>query len=151
MKPPESKALRRELASIVGDEFVLTSLPDRLAYNADCWPRGIILSRGRQLHRHQPGAIVQPRTEHEVLGVVQWARKTSTPIVPYGAGSGVCGGTLADGDGVVVDLKRLKAIVETSEDGGVIKVSIDGLPFTVGYDAAATIRVERVSSVHPTA
>lgn len=48
-------------------------------------------------------------------------------------------------------LGAIGEIVETSEDGGVIKVSIDGLPFTVGYDAAATIRVERVSSAHPTA
>lgn len=122
MKPPESKTMRRDLASIVGDEFVLTSLPDRLAYNADCWPRGIILSRGRQLHRHQPGAIVQPRTDHEVLAIVQWARRTGTPIVPYGAGSGVCGGTLTDGDGVVVDLKRLKSIVETNEDDMTMRV-----------------------------
>ena len=122
VKPPESKTLRRELASIVGDESVLTSLPDRLAYNADCWPRGIILSRGRRLQRHQPGAIVQPRTEHEVLGVIQWARRTSTPIVPYGAGSGVCGGTLADGDGVVVDLKRLKSIIETNVDDMTMRV-----------------------------
>ncbi len=122
MKPPESKTLRRDLASIVGDDFVLTSVPDRLAYNADCWPRGIIMSRGRQLHRHQPAAVVQPRNEHEVLGVIQWARRTSTPIVPFGAGSGVCGGTLADNDGVVVDLKRLKSIVETNHDDMTMRV-----------------------------
>lgn len=105
--------MRAELAQIVGEEHVLTSAPDRIAYNADCWPRGIILSRGRVLDRHLPGAIVQPRNEHEVVAIVQWARRTSTPIVPYGAGSGVCGGTLADGDGVVVDMKRLKRIIAT--------------------------------------
>jgi alkyldihydroxyacetonephosphate synthase len=108
-----SNALRRDLAEIVGHERVLTSFPDRVAYNADCWPRGIILTRGRELGRHLPGAVVQPKNEHEVMAIVQWARRTSTPIVPFGAGSGVCGGTLADGDGVVVDLKRLNRIVET--------------------------------------
>ena len=122
MNAPTSKALRRDLADIVGDASVLTSLPDKLAYNADCWPRGIILSRGRQIHRHQPGAVVLPRTEQEILAVIRWARRTSTPIVPYGAGSGVCGGTLADGDGVVVDLKRLKSIVETNTDDMTMRV-----------------------------
>lgn len=112
---PVSNALRRDLAEIVGSDRVLTSFPDRVAYNADCWPRGIILTRGRELGRHLPGAVIQPKNEHEVLAVVQWARRTSTPIVPFGAGSGVCGGTLADGDGVVVDMKRLNKIVDTRE------------------------------------
>ncbi|MCH2203400.1 MAG: metal-dependent transcriptional regulator [Fuerstiella sp.] len=42
-------------------------------------------------------------------------------------------------------------IIETSEDGGVIKATIDGFDFSVGFDAGATIRVERVRSVYPTA
>ena len=106
--PP--KTLVRDLSEIVGGEFVLTSGPDKLAYNNDCWPRGIILTRGRQLKRHQPAAIVQPKNEHEILGIIHWARTVGTPIVPYGAGSGVCGGAVADGNGVVVDLKRLRKI-----------------------------------------
>lgn len=106
--PP--KTLVRDLSEIVGGEFVLTSGPDKLAYNNDCWPRGIILTRGRQLKRHQPAAIVQPKNEHEILGIIHWARNAGTPIVPYGAGSGVCGGAVADGNGVVVDLKRLRKI-----------------------------------------
>jgi alkyldihydroxyacetonephosphate synthase len=136
--------MRRDLAAIVGDPFVLTSAPDKIAYNADCWPRGIILSRGREIHRHQPGAVVQPKNEHEVLGVVQWARRTSTPIVPYGAGSGVCGGTLADGDGVVVDMKRLKRLHETNAEdmtlrcetgiiGMNLEVELQRRGFTLGH------------------
>jgi len=48
-------------------------------------------------------------------------------------------------------LGAIGEIIETNEDGGIIKVSIDGYVFTVGYDAAATIRVERVTSVQATA
>lgn len=104
-----------ELEAIVGRGNVLTSGPDTLAYNNDCWPRGIILTRGGQVSHHRPAAIVQPQNEHEVSALVQWARKTSTPIVPYGAGSGVCGGAIDDGGGIIVDLKRLKRIVATRE------------------------------------
>ena len=108
-----SAALVRDLEAIVGAEHVLTSLPDRLAYNNDCWPRGIILARGRRLESHTPMAVVRPRNELEVQGIIRWARRTGTPIVPYGAGSGVCGGAIDDGAGVVVDLKRMKQLVET--------------------------------------
>ena len=53
-----SAALVRDLEAIVGAEHVLTSLPDRLAYNNDCWPRGIILARCRRLESHTPMAVV---------------------------------------------------------------------------------------------
>lgn len=116
ISPAVSDVMKRELANIVGEEFVLTSAPDRLAYNNDCWPRGIILTRGRQLRAHQPAAIVQPENEQEILALVQWARATSTPIVPYGAGSGVCGGAVANGDGIIIDMKRLRAISNGNHD-----------------------------------
>lgn len=106
----KNRSLESDLAELVGRAHVLTSGPDKLAYNNDCWPRGIILTRGQRIRQHMPAAIVQPKGEHEVLGLVQWARQTGTPIVPYGAGSGVCGGALTDGEGIIVDLKRLRRI-----------------------------------------
>ncbi|MFU8802435.1 MAG: FAD-binding oxidoreductase [Bradymonadaceae bacterium] len=105
-----------ELEAIVGKGWVRTSGPDKLAYNNDCWPRGIILTRGRRVYQNLPAAIVQPGTVDEVQAIVNWARRTSTPIIPYGAGSGVCGGTVTDETGVIVDLKRLKAIRETRHE-----------------------------------
>lgn len=106
-------ALVRDLEAIVGRRWVRTSGPDRLAYNNDCWPRGIILTRGRKVHQNLPAAIVQPGTVAEVEAIVNWARRTSTPIVAFGAGSGVCGGTVTGPEGVIVDMKRLKALVKT--------------------------------------
>lgn len=139
-----SDVMKRDLAAIVGDEFVLTSGPDRLAYNNDCWPRGIILTRGRQLRAHQPAAIVQPKNEQEILALVQWARTTNTPIVPYGAGSGVCGGAVSDGDGIIVDLKRLRSIslgnpadltvhAQTGVIGMILERELNRQGFTLGH------------------
>lgn len=104
---PLSKAGCDELAAIVGPRWVRTTYPDRLAYQNDCWPRGIILSRGRRLDHHLPSAIVWPGDEQEVVAIVDWARRRSVPIVPFGAGSGVCGGAVADAKAIVVDVKRL--------------------------------------------
>jgi alkyldihydroxyacetonephosphate synthase len=120
-----------DLADIVGRERVLISKPDRLAYQVDCWPRGIIRTRGRDLDHHCPAAIVQPANESEVTGLVRWARTTGTPLVPFGAGSGVCGGVLADETKVVVDVKRMDRIVETRADDMTVRVQAGaiGMPF----------------------
>lgn len=112
--PPDS--LIDDLAAIVGEAHVLTSTPDRLAYNADCWPRGIIEARARQLDAHLPLAIVQPAHEHEVVGLVRWARTAGCALVPFGAGSGVCGGALARPDQIIVDVKRMRRILDVRPD-----------------------------------
>jgi alkyldihydroxyacetonephosphate synthase len=105
------------LRAIVGHRFVLTSRPDRLAYNNDCWPRGILLTRGHQLQAREPAAIVQPADVSELQALIRWANDTHTPIIPFGAGSGVCGGTLADASSVVIDLKRMRDMTIDAERG----------------------------------
>ena len=111
-----------ELEEIVGSDRVLTSEPDRLAYNADCSPQGIIRARGRRLDEHQPAAIVQPAHEGDVVELVGWARRTDTALVAYGAGSGVCLGAVGDRDSVIVDLKRLDAIKSVDRDNMTVRV-----------------------------
>ena len=126
-----SEAMVADLSDIVGREHVLISGPDRLAYQVDCWPRGIIRTRGRDLAHHRPLAIVQPAGEHEVMALVRWARKTGTALVPYGAGSGVCGGAVAEEDQIIVDVKRMDRIVATREDDLTVRVQAGaiGMPF----------------------
>ncbi len=119
-----------ELESIVGPGRLRTTYPDKLAYQNDCWPRGIILTRGRKLNHHLPSAIVQPQTEEEVCEVVHWARSTGVPIVAFGAGSGVCGGAIADEESIVVDLKGLDALVELDEERHTVRAQ----PGIIGMD-----------------
>lgn len=126
-----SHAMRRDLARIVGPQYVLHSAPDRLAYQVDCWPRGIIRTRGGDLNHHLPAAIVQPANVDEIVELVRWARKTATPLVPFGAGSGVCGGAVPDTHQVVVDVKRMNRIIETRADDLTVRVEAGaiGMPF----------------------
>lgn len=118
--PEPYDSLVSDLSNIVGPDWVRTSLPDRLAYNNDCWPRGIILTRGQRVYQNLPIAIVQPENEQQIQQLVAWAQKTSTPIIPYGAGSGVCGGAVSDDStgqsGIIIDLKRLNKIIEIRPD-----------------------------------
>lgn len=122
-----SESLLSELGSVVGAGRVLTSVPDKLAYSRDCWPEGIILVRGGKLLRHEPFCVVQPGTEAEVAACVKIAAAAGRPIVPFGAGSGVCGGTLPGKGGVVIDLKRLRDIEWLSQDGTLARVGAGAL------------------------
>src|SRR3954462_5708398 len=67
---------------------------DRVAYARDVWARHHLAVRAGNVAEHRPGAIVWPRSTAEVQQLVRWAASTRTPLVPFGAGSGVCAGVL---------------------------------------------------------
>ncbi|MFO0679836.1 MAG: FAD-binding oxidoreductase [Polyangiaceae bacterium] len=105
--------------SLAGLRSALPDLPvsdetaDRLLYGRDAWPRHHFdVREGRVEGRPRPGpaGIAFPRNRDDVRDLVLWARATRTPLVPYGAGSGVTGGILPSADAIVVDTKRMAAI-----------------------------------------
>ncbi|MCB9728529.1 MAG: FAD-binding oxidoreductase [Deltaproteobacteria bacterium] len=104
------------LAAIVGPTRVSTELPDLVAYSADFWPKLQIWKLGGDPERYPPDCVVWPSTEAEVQGVVSFCAEHAIPLIPYGGGSGVCGGTVPISGGVVVDLKRLRSIVAIDRD-----------------------------------
>jgi alkyldihydroxyacetonephosphate synthase len=63
-----------------------------------------------------PVCVVRPRSTGEVAEVLRWAQETSTAIVPYGGGSGVCGGIAVATGAVVVDLERMDRISALDEE-----------------------------------
>jgi alkyldihydroxyacetonephosphate synthase len=60
----------------------------------------------------RPMAVVFPARTEDVAETLRWAQETRTPVVPRGAGSGVCGGAQAIWRGVVLDLSRMDRILE---------------------------------------
>ena len=85
---------------------VSASVPDRVAYARDLWPRRLIETRAGRVER-QPSCVVWPRTVESVVRLVNFARQEGIPIVPYGAGSGVCGAVYPDDRTIVVDVKEM--------------------------------------------
>ncbi|GAB4265142.1 MAG: FAD-binding oxidoreductase [Deferrisomatales bacterium] len=63
-----------------------------------------------------PTAVVRPADAQEVCQVLRWATGGPFPIVPRGAGTGVAGGAVAVGGGVVLSLERLNRILEVDEE-----------------------------------
>jgi alkyldihydroxyacetonephosphate synthase len=114
-------ALLAGLRGDVGDDHVATNAPDRDAYGRDLWPRSLLDSLVGDPPT-LPDAVVWPADAAQVAAVVRRCAAARVPIVPFGAGSGVCGGARPTHGGVVVDLKRLKRIRRLDGAAGVIEV-----------------------------
>jgi alkyldihydroxyacetonephosphate synthase len=67
--------------------------------------------------RNAPDVVARPRTEADVVAVLDWAADADAAVIPFGGGSSVVGGVHADvGDGfagtISLDLKGLDQILE---------------------------------------
>ncbi len=81
---------------------------DRLAYARDLWPRQHLDVRDGSFARWpRPVAVAWPTSTADVAALVRWAASEGVPLVPFGAGSGVCAGVAPDARTVVVDLKKM--------------------------------------------
>jgi alkyldihydroxyacetonephosphate synthase len=110
MKAEVLETLRKRL----GDDRVHTAdaiLDDR---RFDYWVVSHLREfRGQPLER--PGVVVRPRTIEEVQAIVRIAAETGTPLVPFGLGSGVCGGIRPDSTMILVDLGEMNRVREIDE------------------------------------
>ena len=123
--PPLSalaQAAAAELSSLFPGRVSVAD-EDRLSYARDMWPKAILWIRQGKIPP-PPDVVVWPDGEEEVQKVVQLARRHKLPVIPFGAGSGVCGGVTAVRGGISLDLKRLEKVEP-----------VDGERFTVDADA----------------
>jgi alkyldihydroxyacetonephosphate synthase len=94
--------LRRQLS---------TALPDRLAGSRDLWQRRLIETQHASgVSEHLPLGVARPETAEDVAALVEFARREGMPLVPFGAGSGVCGAIAPDARTLVVDTKRMRSV-----------------------------------------
>ena len=103
---PTCAALLSDLRAAVGDDAVRSQQPDLFAYGRDLWPRLTLQVRDSD-GGSPPLAVVRPADEDAALRTLRVLAKRGVPAVPFGAGSGVCGGAAPIYGGVVIDLKRL--------------------------------------------
>lgn len=82
---------------------------DLVIYSRDTYPEGELWTREGEI-RNLPSCVVWPQSAEEVSVLLKLANETLTPVIPYGGGSGVCGGTLPLEGGIVLDLKRMNRI-----------------------------------------
>ncbi len=122
--------LRNTLVELVGADRVLFTRPDLVAYSADMWPRAQIWKLAKTAMRHPPDAIVRIESRERLVAVLKRCRALNVPVIPYGAGSGVCGGTLPIQGGVVLDLKGMNRVLALSPDDRTVTVEAGA----IGYE-----------------
>ncbi len=114
-------ALARAIRDAVGVR-TSDSGPDKVSYSRDLWPRHHIAVRAGRVGEHKPAAIAWPENTEQVAALLRFCAEEGIQIVPYGAGSGVCGGVLPTADTVVVDLKRMKRWRKFAPEEGYLEV-----------------------------
>lgn len=118
----DPERLRRELEAVVGARRVSMRDGDLDTYARDMWPRLLLARREGELPLHLPHAVVWPESQREVVALVKLARDLALPIIPYGGGSGVCGGVVPVYGGLTIDLKRMQAVKSVSSEELVVDV-----------------------------
>ena len=107
--------LRRALREVLGDLRVSTRAADRTTYARDMWPRLLLGVRAGSSAEYPPDCVVWPETVDEVIEIVKICRRFRVPVVPYGGGSGVCGGAVPLYGGVTVDVKRMDHLLSVED------------------------------------
>ncbi|MFL5427827.1 MAG: FAD-binding oxidoreductase [Myxococcales bacterium] len=102
-------ALARDLAGIVGNAGVSCDPADLWAMSRDCWPRALLWTKAG-VTPHPPDVVAWPSSTEEVAGILRLAAANGAAVVPFGAGSGVCGATVPIAGGIALDLKRMAAL-----------------------------------------
>jgi glycolate oxidase len=97
-----SAAIRPLLEHALGPGGVIAAADTLEPYTRDETP-GLAAS---------PDLVVLPRDAAEVAAVLRLATEHRFPVIPRGAGTGLVGGALAIGGGVVLSLERLNRILE---------------------------------------
>lgn len=102
------------LRETLGDSHVSITEIDRITYARDANFQSTIQVRARHFPYH-PDIIAWPKGPEEIAKTLKLARRFKVPIVPYGGGSGVCGGTVPTKGGLIIDMKRNDALFDLNK------------------------------------
>ncbi len=97
--------LVKEIKGVVGAENVLEDEVDLLGFSYDA-----------SENMKMPDLVVRPGSTQEVVEIVKLAVKNKIPLIPRGSGTNLCGGTIPVLGGIIVDMQRMRNIVELDEE-----------------------------------
>ncbi len=97
---------------------------ERRAHARDLWPRSTLGLAVSQDDGAAPLAVAFPESAEQVGLCLRFATAEGLPVVPWGAGSGVCGAAAGRADGLALDLKLLRGVgaVQERGDHGAVEV-----------------------------
>ena len=140
-------SLLNSLKDLLGEGAVSVSKADLLTYSRDNLPLTIFHQRQKKTP-YLPDAIVWPNNYDDVVKILKFVNEKKVPIIPYGAGSGVCGGTVPLKGGIIIDLKRLDKVIAIDEksltvtaqagiNGQILEEALNARGYTLGHFPAS--------------
>jgi len=131
------------LQQALGSDKVISgeNTPDNRRH--DYW----FVSNLRELQQRgapRPLCVVRPANVQDVQQTIKRAGESKTPIIPFGLGSGVCGGIIADAAGIMLDMSAMQGTIEIDEtnllatfeagkNGGEAEEEVAALGLTMGH------------------
>ena len=109
--------LVRRLARLVDEGGLIHRPEDLVAYECD----------GLSAYRQAPLAVALPTSPEQVSGLLRACTELDIPVVPWGAGTGLSGGALPLGDGVVLSTARMNRILHVDVENRTVTVE-PGVP-----------------------
>ena len=98
-----------ELVQLLGEEKVITSASDLSSYRFDYWCVKHYRDWQGQ-HIDSPACVVRPHRTEDVQATMRFAYCNGLPVVPFGLGSGVCGGIEPSPSQILLDMGAMNAI-----------------------------------------
>ena len=76
-----------------------------------------------------PGCVVRPESTEEVQALMRHASEHGIAVIPWGLGSGVCGGIEPSDDQILLDMSAMNQVIEIDEENLLLTVQagINGL------------------------
>jgi glycolate oxidase len=99
------KPLADEFRVIVGKEWFIDSPEDLATYSYDGFIPEFI-----------PDGVIIPKKTDEISGIMRIANRENIPVVPRGAGTNICGSSVARKGGIIMAFHRMSEILEIDTD-----------------------------------
>jgi len=96
-----SDSIANEFRSIVGDEWFLDTPEDLAVYSYDGF-----------LPEFTPEGVIVPGNRDEIAQIMRVANREKINIIPRGAGTNICGSSVAREGGIIITFHRLNRILE---------------------------------------
>jgi alkyldihydroxyacetonephosphate synthase len=133
---PESSH-RTALVAQLGAEAVRWDDASLTAHSRDSWCLSVLRAlRGTLTAR--PLCVVSPDRVEQIASVLAYANQQRLAVVPFGAGSGVCGAVQPAEGAIVIDLRRMNRILDLNETALSVRVQAGmmGNAFEAALNAA---------------
>jgi len=107
MKTSLSNQTKEKLQTLFG-RGVRFKDTERLVYSHDM---GVIPKQIQKMFNNVPDAVFQPKSQEQIVELMEFASDENIPVIPRGAGTAGFGGSVPTKGGIVVDLVRMNRIL----------------------------------------